>query len=108
MHWCYHRLGTKQVSRRYNGEARTGKGWPWHRGMPAPVTTPEKPRFASTNFAYDLTLDKTAPFWHLPIANAGVTLGSGPMMFFVGTMGDVGSQARNANLLATYYATGAD
>lgn len=60
-------------------------------GTPPPVvssTQPRKVRFASDNFNYNLTLDKSAPYWHEPVANLGVTLGSGPMMFFVGTMGN--------------------
>ena len=54
---------------------------------PPPVSTPNRVRFASDNFNYDLTLNKTAPYLHNPVANRGVVLGSGPMMFFVGTMG---------------------
>ncbi len=53
----------------------------------APVSTPHKVRFASDDFNYDLRLNKTAPYWHSPIRNQGVTLGSGPMMFEVGSYG---------------------
>jgi len=54
---------------------------------PEPVSTPHKGRFVSDDFNYDLTLNKQAPYWHETLGNLGVVLGSGPMMFFVGTMG---------------------
>lgn len=62
----------------------------------ASSTSPSKIRFASDNFNYNLTLDKSAPYWHEPLANLGVVLGSGPMMFFVGTMGFANNSAMGA------------
>lgn len=71
----------------------SSKGWTlkWGKRKPStppPTTVPNRIRFASDNFNYDLTLDKQAPYLHNPVANLGVHLGSGPMMFFVGSMGD--------------------
>lgn len=64
-----------------------------HKTAP-PVAEVPQARFASDDFAYYLRLNKAAPYWHEPITNLGVTQGSGPMMFFVGTMGDAASQSQ--------------
>jgi hypothetical protein len=52
-------------------------------------------RFASDEFLQNYALDKSAPFWHEPVANLGVMQGAinplsgeSGMLFFVGTMGN--------------------
>ena len=59
---------------------------------PAPVGFRPRPRFVSDIFNWDIYLNMNAPYLHNPVANLGVTQGSHPMLFEVGSYGDASKQ----------------
>lgn len=63
----------------------------WRHKKTLPATDPgdsvARPRFASQDFIWHYRINKVAPYYHNPVANLGVDQGSGPMLFYVGSMG---------------------